>query len=159
MNKKVLLEEVIKMVQEELQNAQIGADSAQEEVESHKGAMMSRYDTFREEAQYLAGGQNARISELRDDIDALTRLQEKPPEVQHGCIYALIEVEDTDGSKTKYFLLPAGGGQKHSTSEGEISTLRTGTPVAKALIASKPGDTREVKVGPKVRKIKVLSIE
>jgi len=73
--------------------------------------MESRYDTFKEEAQYLASGFTTRLVELTRTLCALRSIRDYPPVITKGGPYALIEIKDLDdGSRTKYFLLPTGGG-------------------------------------------------
>lgn len=70
-----LLSLAIADIEEQIAAAERGRKDAIEESKAHKGAMASRYDTFKEEAQYLAGGFAARIQELSSQLAALKSLQ------------------------------------------------------------------------------------
>ena len=112
--KTIILDQTIENVNAEIRNMERGRQDAIEESKAHKGAMESRYDTFKEEAQYLAGGYNARLLELGKILSELKSLRDYPPAVTNGSVYAIVEVESLeDGSRVKYFLLPAGGGNTY----------------------------------------------
>ena len=51
--KRMVILEVIETLESMLATAQEGRNNAIEESRYHKGAMESRHDTFKEEAQYL----------------------------------------------------------------------------------------------------------
>ncbi|KKS95606.1 MAG: hypothetical protein UV75_C0011G0020, partial [Candidatus Giovannonibacteria bacterium GW2011_GWA1_43_15] len=53
--KTVIIDRIIDKVETQIKNTERGRLDAIEESKAHKGAMASRYDTFKEEAQYLAG--------------------------------------------------------------------------------------------------------
>lgn len=55
-------------------NAEKAMQDAQAEANSHIGAMASRYDTFKEEAQYLVEGQKRQIVVLTDQIQQYEQL-------------------------------------------------------------------------------------
>ena len=47
------------------------AKEAQERANEAEGAMQSRYDTFKEEGQYLAAGLKIRLEEIKSDINQI----------------------------------------------------------------------------------------
>ena len=64
MTKFTIATQVLKNVEAELERAIDEQKEAQSEANSHVGAMESRYDTFKEEAQYLAAAHGKRIQDL-----------------------------------------------------------------------------------------------
>lgn len=107
-----------------------GREDALEESRAHKGAMESRYDTFKEEAQYLANAQEGILAELTGAAVLLKSLRDNPPRgITQGCLYAIVEAEDLeDGSTAKYFLLPAGGGNTYEIDGEKITALNVMAP-------------------------------
>lgn len=157
--KGLILDRLIKKVETQIENAERGRRDALEESKAHKGAMESRYDTFKEEAQYLAGGFSARLVELGKILGALKSIRDCPPIVTQGSVYAIIDVENIDdGSRRKYFLLPAGGGNTYEVEGEEITVLSIGTPLGRAFIGTVAGDKVEVKLPKTTKRFYVVSI-
>lgn len=157
--KTVILDRIIKEVETQIKNAERGRLGAIEESKAHKGAMESRYDTFKEEAQYLAGGYAARLVELGKTLGALKSIRDYPPTVTKSSGYAIVEVENLgDGSRSKYFLLPAGGGNTYKVEGEEITVLNVGTPMARAFIGTIAGDEVEIKIQGTTRRFSVVSV-
>ncbi len=157
--KAIILDRLIEEVEMQIKNAERGRQDALEESKAHKGAMESRYDTFKEEAQYLAGGFAARLVELGKTLDALKSIKDYPPTITKGSGYAIIEAENLDdGSRTKYFLLPAGGGNTYEIEGEEVTVLNIGAPLARAFIGAVAGDEVEVRIQGTTRRFCVVSI-
>jgi len=101
--------------------------------------MISRYDTFLEEAQYLAGGQNKRLLEARAVLALLESLLQRNADVSNQVsIGSVVTIENIDTAERKMFLLVsegAGGGVFSCPSdEGEkISAVSSSSPIGKAL--------------------------
>jgi len=72
MEKTIIAKQVLEKLKTDLMRTIKQRDEAQQEANSHVGAMESRYDTFKEEAQYLVSGCNKQIEKLNKDIDILT---------------------------------------------------------------------------------------
>lgn len=105
-----------------------------------EGAMISRYDTFLEEAQYLAGAQSKRLIEARDVVEifkkALTTKIElnKEPSVNIGDIFV---VQNIDTEEKRYFLIVVeGAGGKTYDSEiigMKVTAITINTPIGTLL--------------------------
>lgn len=157
--KTIILDRIIEEVEAQIKNAERGRLDALEESKAHKGAMESRYDTFKEEAQYLAGGFAARLVELGRTLGALKSIRDFPPTVTKGSGYAIVDTENLDeGSRTKYFLLPAGGGNTYEVEGEQITILNIGAPLARAFIGAVAGDEVEVKIQGTTRRFSVVSV-
>lgn len=96
---------------------EIAVIDAQNEANSHVGAMQSRYDTFKEEAQYLVAAHQIRLIKLEDEIFICDKLIEKLSDenfsfdiVEMGAVF-VVRFEEEKNNKTKaYFLVPGGTG-------------------------------------------------
>lgn len=157
--KTIILDRIIEEVETQIKNAEQGRLEAIKESQAHKGAMESRYDTFKEEAQSLAGGLNAQVSGLSKTLSALRSLRGYSVPITKGSGYAIMEVENhDDGARTKYFLLPAGGGNTYEVGGERITILSVGAPMARALIGAVAGDEVEVKIQGTTRRFSVVSV-
>ena len=63
-------------LEQRLDAAERHREDAQSEANSHVGAMESRYDTFKEDAQYLAAGHERAIVRIREQLGALQAIQQ-----------------------------------------------------------------------------------
>lgn len=157
--KTIIINRIIEEVDTHIKNAERGRLDAIEESKAHKGAMESRYDTFKEEAQYLAGGYAARLVELGKTLGALKSIRDYSPTVIKGFGYAIVEIKNLDdGSRSKYFLLPAGGGNTYEVEGEEITVLNVGAPMARAFIGVVAGDEVEIKIQGTTRRFSVISV-
>ncbi len=157
--KVVVIGKVIEKIETQIENTESGRMFAIEESKAHKGAMESRYDTFKEEAQYLAGGFNAQRLELSKILSVLKSIRNCPPNITKGSGYAIVEVENLDdGSRTKYFLLPIGGGDTYEVDGEKITILSLGAPMARAFIGAVAGDEVEVKIQETTKRFVVVSV-
>ena len=81
-------------------------EDAQSEANSHVGAMESRYDTFKEDAQYLAAGHERAIARLREQLGELRAIQQsKAP--QWPKAGALVALRDVNGTEVGWAVLAA----------------------------------------------------
>ena len=157
--KTVIIDRIIDKVETQIKNTERGRLDAIEESKAHKGAMASRYDTFKEEAQYLAGGYAARLVELGKTLRALKSIRDYSPTITKCSGYAIVEVKNLDdGSKAKYFLLPAGGGDTYEVEGEEITILNVGAPMARAFMGAVPGDEVEIKIQGTTKRFSVVSV-
>lgn len=157
--KTIVIDRIIEEVEAQIESAERGKRFNIEESKAHKGAMASRYDTFKEEAQYLAGGYNAQLQELRRTLGSLKSLKDCPPTVTRGSVYAIIEVENLDdGSEARYFLLPAGGGNTYETDGKKITVLNIGAPFARAFFGARAGDDVEFRIQGTTRRFNIVSV-
>lgn len=157
--KTTIINRIIEKVESQIKNAERGQLDAIEESKAHKGAMASRYDTFKEEAQYLAGGYSAQLLELGKILGALKSIKDYPPTITKGSCYAIVEVKNLeDGSLAKYFLLPAGGGDTYEIDGKEITALNVRAPMARAFIGVVAGNEIVVKTQETTRRFSVVSV-
>lgn len=158
--KRSVVSAVIVEIESMISTAEKERQKAIEESRYHKGAMESRYDTFKEEAQYLMAAQDLRIRDLSNTVSVLKVLLSKPI-VQKERIenYALVEIEDADnGSSATYLILPEGGGISCDINGKSVFTISVTSPLAKALIGLSDGSDIELNVGATRKYFTVVSV-
>ena len=158
--KKAAVAEVIVVIESMVSVAKEERQKAIEESRHHKGAMESRYDTFKEEAQYLMTAQDLRIRELSNTVSVLRAVLSKPI-VQKEVIgtYALVEIEDADdGALAIYLILPEGGGVSCSIGDRNVLTISVTSPLAQALIGLSNRSEVELSVGGSKKYFTIVSV-
>ena len=140
--KMIILDKVIEEIDAQIRNSERGRQSAMEDAKSHKGAMQSRYDTFKEEAQYLAAGYALQMADLGKQLSSLKNLRSVGvPTIASVSVGAMVEVMDLgDNSQTRYFLLPAGGGESYEVDGEHVVVVSIASPIARAFMSKKIGD-------------------
>ena len=157
-----LKNEIAKLIIVDLKKSLAGAERSRaeaiEEPKHHKGAMESRYDTFKEEAQYMMSAQEIRAAEFESHIIAVERMD--LGDRARGSIGAIIETEETGKKdvRRKYFILPAGGGNTYEIEGQIILTLNVKAPLAQKLIGSQVDDEVVVVISGKTRSFLVVSV-
>ena len=157
--KEVILDRVIEEVKAQIANSEQGLQSAMHDAKSHKGAMASRYDTFKEEAQYLASGHAIQISELNKHLSSLIILRGNMATLTKVSVYALVEVEDHDNnSLIHYFFLPVGGGESYEVNDKIVEVISVGSPIGRAFLGKKIGDGVVVRLPTATKHFSIISI-
>lgn len=157
--KKLIVAEVLRVIRSMLATAQEGRKNAIEESRYHKGAMESRYDTFKEEAQYLMSAQDLRIGEMNSTIAVLESLLTRP-NIQNNKIgvFSLVELEDEAGISASYLILPVGGGVTCSISGRKITTINEASPLARVLFGKSEEEEAELTVAGITKILSIISI-
>lgn len=92
-------------VREMLMNAERSQADAQAEANYHIGAMASRYDTFKEEAQYLVDAQKLRVLELSVLLAEYEGLIRDLPKAMHQRVMLGACVILTNEQSPRYFFI------------------------------------------------------
>jgi len=118
---------------------------AQERANEAEGAMQSRYDTFKEEGQYLAGGLKLIGMELTDAVVTLKEaVRSNLPENCHKVsLYSFVTVEYQNGSSESYFIAPVMGGEKIREN---ITAIRPVSPLGRVLMGKEEGESFLLKI-------------
>ena len=131
--KKALIQECNAELDRRIKGTRKAMDDAQAEANEHKGAMESRYDTFKEEAQALRDGF---ARQLKDYLDAQGVLAQIPIRlcniVEPGAIVVLDEIA--------YFLSMGGLTSKIVIEGMGYLAVNPASPIGKALLGKKRGD-------------------
>lgn len=130
---------LIKMIEQ----TQSAITDAQAEANYHIGAMQSRYDTFKEEAQYLATAQKIRLIELEGNlsqcnflIEKLSNSDFKFSKVELGAFFSV----KSDIKERHYFIVPIGSGKVEKINDTDVLCVNLDAPVIKQYIGLKEGD-------------------
>lgn len=159
MNKQKLLQRVIETLAQREKNAKQSLETTRQAAIEAPGAMQSHSDTTKWQMSRHAEAIEQLISETQKALGALKSLVDHSPTVTKGSIFAIIEVENLDdGSKAKYFLLPAGGGDTYEVDGEKITALTMGTPLSRVLISVVAGDEVEITIQGKTKRFLVLSV-
>ena len=161
--KRHLTESIINILEKEREVSIEGEKVSKDEAASHVGAMESRYDTFKEEAQYRASGHARRRSEIDTSIHAVATFKDDRRcfvDVDRACLGALVTVVDyTSKDTTTYFIVPAGGGYTFVIGDQTISTLNVRSPLAASMILHYEGDETSITINSVERKMAIIKIK
>ena len=115
----------------------------------------------------LATGQAARARRLAEELQALSAFAEAPvPRFGRTSAVALgaivdVATEDDDGpAERTFFVLPAGAGSELTGPDGDgfLSVITPASPVGRALMGRRAGETAEVTLACEVREWTVLDV-
>lgn len=163
-DKKALFVSFGECLQSMIDGARYARKVSEAESRSHKGAASSRYDTFKEEAQALAGAQGKR------EVDMGTQLAMIKSLIQDGRVLApteviragaIVRVTELDSKKEfHYLIVPAGGGFEFQFGDTLFTTLNFSAPLCRTLIHKKEGDTVDVGISESnKRQLQILEIQ
>jgi len=132
--KKQIIERLLRTAEARLKEIKRAAKDARLRANEAEGAMQSRYDTFKEEGQNLAGGLKIREIELVDTVATMReilaeRIYEQTP-ASIG-LYTLVTVDFEDGEEKRYFIFPVFGGEVVLDSTMVVTPL---SPIGRALL-------------------------
>jgi transcription elongation GreA/GreB family factor len=115
----------------------------------------------------LATGQSARARRLQEEMGVLTAFREaEPPRFRRGDAVALgavvdVRTEDEQGyDERTFFVLPVGAGTELTGPGGDgfLSVITPASPVGRALLGRRAGDSVDVTFGGEVREWTVLEV-
>lgn len=161
MNKRALVEQLAERLRAAARTARRISEEATQEAREGATAAERREDTrVALENSGMARGQGRRAEQAAVDLAALERFipgdfKESDP-VGLG---AIIEVEDDDGGRT-LFLAPAGAGEELTVPDGDgfLSVITPSSPVGRAVLGKRKGDSVEVVVGGNPRELTITFV-
>jgi len=138
-DKRVLIEKLLELTKVKEAEIRKASKDAQDRANEAEGAMQSRYATFKEEGQNLAGGLKIRHEELKASVSILedilkTNRFEDHIKIQH---YSYVEVEFEDGNESRFFIASIMGGEKL---DENITIITPASPIGNCLMGKKEGD-------------------
>jgi hypothetical protein len=125
------------------------------ESKQHKGAMASRYDTFKEEAQAMMAAQQLRKATISNEMGLVSQVGIR--ECKKLAIGALFRLKDGDDQQA-YFLLPGGGGNSYDIDGETITILSSTAPLAVQLLSAEDEEV-EIRRGKATRLVTICLIE
>ena len=155
-----LVSKLIRTTEEELERAMSYQKDSQEDANVAEGAMVSRYDTFKEEAQYLSDAQKIRVIKLESGLADLIRFKNDEAFVEEKDRVGLgaLVVTEEETETTCYFIAPFAGGNKYTVSGVEVSIITPEAPIGRALMGREQDDEVKVNFGGGKREIYIESI-
>lgn len=136
------------------EDAQAGATHEENKAEGDK-------DMRSTEDSYLARGLAKRVSELREAVSKLSTLALRTfGDESKVSLSAVVEVEDEDGHRTRYFLAPAGGGvvlEAHPGG-GIVAVVTPESPIGKALLGREVDDEIELRAKGRLKTLCIVGI-
>jgi len=149
---KILIARIIVEKKEEIVRTEQARQVSLRDTQEAEGAMISRYDTFLEESQYLAGGQNKRLLEAKAVLLQLDGfLQQDPSTSDQVSIGSLVTIENVETGVMKKFLIVFdgfGGGTYPSPSDETemITAVSPSAPIGKAVFKKMVGEEAECSI-------------
>ena len=143
--KKQLLFGITSSLEKQLKIYKKEMDRAQEEANYHKGAMESRYDTFKEEAQMLKdalGGQYNNTIEILNSIISYEKNIDLKSCNEVVKVGSIIEI-DREGEVEYYFIFPKVPYQEIEVGDKKYICINNETPFAKAILNKEIGELLE----------------
>jgi transcription elongation GreA/GreB family factor len=149
MDKKFLVEQLTDKLRESAHVARKAGQAAAEEARDGATAAEKR-ENARVSQEYagLARGQSERANRVQAEISTLETFRPGPlPRGARIAIGAIVEVED-EGLGRTFFLAPVGAGVELTGPGGDgfLSVVTPMSPIGKAVLGRKVGDTVEVTV-------------
>lgn len=157
-----IIKENLDELELQIKNAEIAAEEAQKDANGHIGAMASRYDTFKEEAQYMSAAQRIRMGELRTLwqktkilYDEFQKSSSLHPIAGAGSLVTIIDDNDEEMS---FFILFYGTAKRVACGTKEAVIIGIDSPVARSIIGLTEGDEVEIKLPQKHIQGEVLHV-
>lgn len=149
MDKQFLVEQLAAKLRESLAVARQAEKAATDEARDGATAAEKRENArVAQEYSSLARGQGQRAEKLLAELTALLAFRPEPlPPRGPIALGAIVEVEDESTGRT-FFLAPAGAGLELSGPGGDgfLSVVTPASPVGRAVLGRRVGDTIEITV-------------
>lgn len=159
-DKLAILHALIISVEDTLARAKLARQSSQKDANEAPGAMISRYDSAKEESQYLAGAQQLREKVIGHGLTSLKLFKRELGKIQtanKAVIGALVHL-DFEGKQTWVFLAPYGGGTVLKVNEINVLVVTKESPLGRALWGLEEGDTACLKKGQQIQEFEIVNI-
>lgn len=146
-------------VEKDMENAKRYKARSDDDAKNASHAMESRYDTFREEAEALAGGHEKQMADLIDTRRMLQRIKSDCLIVREKIFAgALVTLSGDQKNLNRYFLIPGGGGKQITVAGIEYTCVSPQTLIGKELSGKEIGDEITICVGGARRALEVLEV-
>ena len=143
-------------LERQIQNAEQAAQEAQKDANGHIGAMESRYDTFKEEAQYMSMGE---LRELWQKTKLLyDDLRKNPLPCEHVSVGSLVTLVDEDDTEMSFLLLFYGTAQKIRCNGKMTTIISVVSPIAASIMGLAEGDEVEIALPQRTIQAEILHI-
>lgn len=157
MNKKLIREMLLKKLKEMRALNFASYQAYKKASDEAPGAMESHSDTSKFQIGAVSGNLAEHLVKLDKSISCLKEGKDAVSNIiEEG---AIIKIKDS-GHVITYYLVPDGaGGQDLEIDNEKIKTITASTPLGKSILNKKVGDSVELAIGPKTRKLEIISVE
>lgn len=161
MNKRALVQQLAAKLGATAKTARLASRDAAEEAREGATPHERREDSrVAIENDAMSRGQEKRAQQAAANLAALEKFVpgDFPPNAQVG-LGAIVEVEDEDGGRT-LFLAPVGAGEELTVPDGDgfLSVVTPYSPVGRAVLGKRRGDTVEITVAGEVRDLTITYV-
>lgn len=156
MIKEQILEKLIDETKTELAKVTQAYETTKNLVQTGDLKSDGKYDTRATEANYLAGGQQARMQDLTHELQLLeeTNIKRKENTVSIG---SLVELE-LNGNTRQYFISPTAGGKMVNINGDVYMVISVFSPIGDAALSLEVDDEFEVDLKDQTRTYLIKSI-
>ena len=158
MNKTEIMKCIIAQLSHDLHVFFTAAKSAHKAATHAENIPDNKYDTLALEASYVAQGQANRAQEIRKSIEIYKQLTPQDANDKIIRLTSLVSLEDLEGAAKTVFIGPVEGGLKIDHRGKEIVVITPGSPMGRALIGKRVGDSVEIKVGTDRREYEIAEV-
>jgi transcription elongation GreA/GreB family factor len=159
MDKRLLIEELLELLNDELAKITISAKTAARSVGDDENRPESKKDMRSTEASYFARGQAIRVASLEESIkmvkfmDILSFSKSSPigASAVTGILYE-------NGDVKYYFIVPDAGGRNLTLGNMKITTLAVKSPLGCELIEKKLGDLFEFNIKGNLQELEIIEL-
>jgi len=157
-DKRKIIAELIKLLNEEITVAKKSLEISHNAALDAEGAMMSRYDTTKEESQYLTNANMVRLKQLESGLQAVESMLNKLGDKSSVILGSLVGIRKNNVNSI-YFIMPYGGGNIVYLDAHEVYVLTPASPLGRHLIGKKTGDVFEFLLGKKKDVIEIVYVQ
>ena len=155
MDKQKIHQAILQQLDEDIEHATQSRDHHARASQEAPGPKESRFDTSRDELSRVAGAQTLRMSHMERIGSVLRSVNIKPATT--GQVGAFLTVDEA--GQTKYFFIVPEGAGGYVIDQLNIQTVAVNTPVGRAFIGAKAGDTVTARVPAGNRAFRVVAVE
>lgn len=159
MNKRALIEKIIKQLTSDLEGYLRAARAAHAEATHEQSRAENKYDTRGLEASYLARGQSKQAAEIEAAMEAFGKLDARAfAPGEPAALGALVELEGA-GERTIYFIGPKAGGTEVMHQKREVLVITPASPLGEQIMGRKQGEFLQMNIAGATNKYLVASVE
>ena len=160
MDKRLLQQQVLERLAEDLLQAEQAARVAYETATHEENIAENKYDTLGLEAAYLATGQTHRAEAIRQAIANWRQFRPCPYDASKGIqLGALVRLVDSDDKQQQLFLGPDGGSMKLVNGAQIVQVISGEAPLGRALLGKCEGDEVSMQVSSSRQRFEVLRVD
>lgn len=158
-SKRALLRAAVSRLEREVEALRSSAEETRRAATHEESRAENDKDTRGLEASYLARGQAMRVEETEE---AITRLRFLEPRVFGEDtpigLTAFVVLEDEDGERRGYLLVPVSGGVCLPSGEDEVWLITPASPIGRALVEKRVGDVVSIRRRGALEELEIVGV-